>query len=271
MRIKDIIGYLEELAPKSLQEAYDNSGLILGNEDSNISKILICLDSDSKALAYGIEQKCQLVISHHPAIFKALKNFTENTKESSILIKAIKNDIALYSSHTNFDSTKGGLSDLLCKRLGVEKIKVLKEQFLSHDEQSGGQGIGRFGDIKPISGENFIELAKIKLSQRVIRYVGEIPQKISKVAVYNGSYDRGIIEELRKISPDVLITGDLKYHDAQELMEYGIFTIDAGHYGTEIIFVEEMAKLLREQFPGLEILQYKGQDVFNYEIQTNGG
>ena len=121
MKLRNIISFLEEKAPISLQETYDNSGLILGNPDTEVSKVLVCLDVDIDAIDYAISQNCQLVLSHHPTIFKALKKFTDTTKESRILIKAIKNDLALYSSHTNFDSADGGLSDLLCERL-VRKI-----------------------------------------------------------------------------------------------------------------------------------------------------
>lgn len=260
MKLNNIISYVEEKAPISFQESYDNSGLILGEPDLEVSNVLICLDVDKETLNYAVERNCQLIISHHPAIFRALKNFVGDAKESVLLIKAIKNDIALYSSHTNFDSAVGGLSDLLCKRLSMENIQILKKAL----SENGEYGIGRFGNIEAMSGEKFLGFIKEKLSLDVIRYVGQIPEIVSKIAVYNGSYDSGIIEELIKLNPDALITGDLKYHDAQELVENNIFTIDAGHYGTEIIFVEEMSKLLENQFPQLQVLTYKGKDVFNY-------
>ncbi len=260
MKLRNIISYLEERAPISLQEAYDNSGLILGNPETEVSKVLVCLDVDINAIDNAISQNCQLVLSHHPTIFKALKNFTETTKESSILIKAIKNDLALYSSHTNFDSAEGGLSDLLCEKLGLKNIKVLKK--ISYN--TAEYGAGRYGEIKPTDGKQFINSLKLKLSLDSIRYVGQIPKKVEKIAVYNGSYDSDIINELIKISPVILITGDLKYHDAQELFYNGIFTIDAGHYGTEIIFVDEMADIIEERFPDLSVIRYKGTDVFNY-------
>ncbi len=260
MKLRNIISYLEERAPISLQEAYDNSGLILGNPDTEVSKVLVSLDVDIDAIDYAISQNCQLVLSHHPTIFKAVKSFIEKTKEISILIKAIKNDLALYSCHTNFDSADGGLSDLLCEKIGLKNIKVLKTT--SYD--SAEYGAGRYGEIKPTDGIEFINRVKSKLSIDSIRYVGQIPQTVQKVAVYNGSYDREILDNLIRISPVILITGDLKYHDAQELLYNGIFTIDAGHYGTEIIFVDEMADIIEERFSNLNVIRYKGKDVFNY-------
>jgi len=110
----------------------------------------------------------------------------------------------------------------------------------------------------------FINRVKTKLSLECLRYVGNIPPTVSKVAVYNGSFDRDILDNLIRISPVVLITGDLKYHDAQELLYNGIFTIDAGHYGTEIIFVDDMANIIEERFSNLNVVRYKGKDVFKY-------
>lgn len=260
MKLKNIISYIESIAPISLQEAYDNSGLIFGNPDTEVLKVLVCLDVDMDAIEYAISHNCQLILSHHPTVFKGLKSFSETSKESSILIKAIKNDVALYSSHTNFDSAEGGLSDLLCEELGLRNIKVLKTTSYGSTEY----GAGRYGETKPTDGMEFINRVKTRLSLDGIRYVGQIPQTITKVAVYNGSYDRDIIDNLISISPVILITGDLKYHDAQELLYNGIFTIDAGHYGTEVIFVDELAKIIEERFSNLNVIRYKGKDVFNY-------
>ncbi|HHU90350.1 MAG TPA: Nif3-like dinuclear metal center hexameric protein [Clostridiaceae bacterium] len=260
MKLRNLINYIEEMAPISLQEVYDNSGLVLGNPDTEISKVLVCLDVDNEAIDHAISDNCQLVLSHHPTIFKGLKNFTGTTKESGILIKAIKNDLALYSSHTNFDSADGGLSDLLCDKLGLKNIKVLKTTSFDSAEY----GAGRYGEIRSTGGMEFISRVKSKLSLDSIRYVGDIPQTITKVAVYNGSYDRDILDNLIGISPVVLITGDLKYHDAQELLYNGIFTIDAGHYGTEIIFVDVMADIIEERFSNINVIRYKGKDVFTY-------
>lgn len=260
-KIKNIISYLEEKAPLRLQESYDNSGLILGSRESTVSKVLICLDADESALDAACKNGCQLIISHHPAIFKAIKVFTDNTREGKFLFKAIKNNVSLYSIHTNFDSADGGLTDLLCKKLGLENINVLRNT--SGEEN---HGLGRYGTISPMKGIEFVEYLKKSLSLSVVRLIGEIPERITKVAVFNGSYDRDILEELCSLAPDVLITGDVKYHDAQELIYNGIFTVDAGHYGTEKHFVEFMAEILSEKFPELDIVHHEGSDVFRYHF-----
>lgn len=258
MKLENLISFLEDVAPISMQESYDNSGLVLGDLSSDISGVLVCLDADDKAVDYAIEKDCQLILSHHPVIFNGIKNFAKGSAEGDIIIKAIKNDLALYSSHTNFDSATGGLSDLLCAKLSLKNVKILKEA------EKGNCGTGRYGEIEPIDGEMFIETLKSRLSLDVVRIVGDVPEKISRVVVYNGSYDNDILNELIKHKPNILVTGDLKYHAAQELKHKEIFTIDAGHYGTEKLFVEEMSRLIEGHFPGLKIIRYEGKDVFVY-------
>lgn len=262
MELKEIISTIEALAPATFQESYDNSGLILGSPNDEISKVLVCLDADQKALDFAIQQGCELILSHHPVIFKAIKSLADDTREGTFFVKSIKHDIAIYSAHTNFDSAIGGLSDMLCKRIGLRNINILKKAFSIKEDH----GFGRYGDITPMSGEQFISMLKAQLSVDVVRLVGAIPESISKVAVCNGSYDRDVLKELCALKPDAFLTGDLKYHDAQELLENGIFTIDAGHYGTEKLFVEEMSKLLETPFPDLKVLRYEGEDVYTYHL-----
>jgi len=259
VQLERIISFLNEKAPSILQEAYDNSGLILGNPGSIISRVLVCLDADYEAVKKAAELNCQLVISHHPPIFRAVKVFTDETSEGRLLSLAIKNNIALYSSHTNYDSVCGGLTDQLCRKIGLFDIKVLKKSPISPEH-----GFGRYGHTELVSGREFISRIKKALDLDVVRYVGEIPDTVTLVAVFNGSYDREILHELQEIKPDLLLTGDLKYHDARELMEKGIFTVDAGHFGTEKHFVESMTELLRYKFPQLDIVSYEGEDVFSY-------
>jgi len=262
MKLEKIVSFLEELAPLLFQEHYDNSGLILGEMDADISGILVCLDADEDAVDLAISQGCQLVLSHHPAIFRGIKSFAGGNAESDIIIKAIKNDLALYGYHTNFDSAADGLAFMLCRILDLDNIRILDERCLPGLGLK--YGAGRVGDAVPMSGEAFLDMVKTRLSLNVVRYVGEIPDVVMRVAVYNGAYDDGILGKLKELSPDALVTGDLKYHAARDLLHKGIFTIDAGHYGTEKVFAGEMAKILEERFPELKIVRYTGKDVFTY-------
>lgn len=262
MKLGEVVSFLEELAPLQLQEDYDNSGLILGSKDADISGILVCLDADEEAVDLAVRHECQLILSHHPVIFSGIRTFAQGSPESSIIMKAIKNDLALYGYHTNFDSAADGLTCMLCRKLDLDNLLIIDERCMPGLGLK--YGAGRVGDIVPMSGKAFLDLVKTRLSLDMIRYVGEIPDFVLRVAVYNGSYNDDILEKLTDFAPEVLVTGDLKYHAARDLLHKGIFTIDAGHFGTEKLFVDEMAKILEERFPELRIVRHEGKDVFTY-------
>ena len=125
MKIKDITNYLETIAPLSLQENYDNAGLITGNKNSEITSILITLDTTPEVVEEAVQKGANLVISHHPIIFKGLKKINGSNYVEQTIIKAIKNDIAIYAVHTNFDNISTGVNSILCKKLGLINCKPL--------------------------------------------------------------------------------------------------------------------------------------------------
>jgi len=126
MKLKDITNYLETLAPLSYQESYDNSGFITGNPDDKLKGVLITLDTIEKIVDEAIEKKCNLIISHHPIVFKGLKKITGENYIERTIIKAIKNDIAIYAIHTNLDNVHTGVNAMLCKKLGLKNCKILR-------------------------------------------------------------------------------------------------------------------------------------------------
>jgi dinuclear metal center YbgI/SA1388 family protein len=259
MKLYEITDWIETKAPLQLQEDYDNSGLIVGDRNQEVVRVLVCLDMSEKTMAFARDHGADLVISHHPGLFKPIKVVSPETMEGSLLYAAIKGDIALYSAHTNFDSVKGGMTDILCEALGLSAVKVLKPASFDAPEN----GFGRVGSLKSaMEAKDFIKLLSAILGVNTVRSVGKAPKEIRRVAVYNGSFDRTILKQLKAIAPDVLLTGDLKYHDALELDYHRIYTIDAGHYGTEILFVKAFARMLQESFKDLEILTFEGEDVF---------
>ena len=125
MKLFELIAPLEKLAPVALQETYDNSGLLVGEKDHEIKGILISLDLTEEVLDEAIQKNCNLIISHHPVIFKGLKSLTGKNASERIVIKAIKNDIALYAIHTNLDNIENGVNDILCGKLGIENATIL--------------------------------------------------------------------------------------------------------------------------------------------------
>jgi dinuclear metal center YbgI/SA1388 family protein len=125
MRLKDIADCIEKTAPLAFQEEYDNSGLILGNPDSEIHRVLITLDVTEAVIDEATEKKCDLVISHHPVIFKSLKCLTGNNYTERIIINAIRNGISLYGAHTNLDNASGGMNRFLITKMGVKDPVIL--------------------------------------------------------------------------------------------------------------------------------------------------
>ncbi len=125
MKIAEITNHLESLCPLSLQEEYDNCGLLLGNPDHEFLKALLCLDLTEEVMAEAIDRQCNLVISHHPFIFRGLKKITPGQPETAVITMAIKNDIAVYAIHTNLDNTLNGLNAFVLSRLGISRYRIL--------------------------------------------------------------------------------------------------------------------------------------------------
>jgi dinuclear metal center YbgI/SA1388 family protein len=126
MKVKDITDYIESKIPLELQEDYDNSGLILGNPQQEIRAVLLCLDITGQVLNEAFSKECNMIISHHPLIFKGIKKLTGSDAEQRLIIKAIENNIAIYALHTNLDNSFDGLNALLCKKLGIINFKILQ-------------------------------------------------------------------------------------------------------------------------------------------------
>jgi len=125
-KIKDIIHFLETVAPLRLQESYDNAGLILGDNQVEITSILVTLDVTEEVVEEAIQNNCNLIVAHHPIVFSGLKKITGKNYVQRTLLKAIKNDIAIYAAHTNLDSVTGGVNGKICEKLGLENCKILE-------------------------------------------------------------------------------------------------------------------------------------------------
>lgn len=132
MKIKDLITYLETLAPLSYQESYDNSGLIVGDANTSVKKVLLTLDATEEVIDEAIREKCQMVIAHHPIVFGGLKKLNGKNYVERVVIKAIKNNVAIYAIHTNFDNVIYGVNAKICQRLGLTDCEILlpKKQLL---------------------------------------------------------------------------------------------------------------------------------------------
>ena len=128
MTIKELTNYLEQIAPLSYQESYDNSGLIVGNPNDDVRRALVSLDCTEDVVDEAIAKGCDIIISHHPIVFKGLKRFTGSNYVERTVMKAIQNGIELYAIHTNLDNVLGGVNSKIAEKLGLETVSILSPQ-----------------------------------------------------------------------------------------------------------------------------------------------
>jgi dinuclear metal center YbgI/SA1388 family protein len=353
-RIQDIVGLINSFCPTALAEEWDNVGLQVGDPASEVSRIAIALDPGATAIDEALAQKAELLICHHPLIFKPLRQLTPSDETGKLVTRAIRENLAIVVAHTNLDRADGGLNDWLAERLVLQQtapLETLEGQLFKlvvfvpteHQESLAGAlfdaGAGHIGaydrcsfrtdgtgtfrpgegsdpfigesgkneavaetrletvvpkeklgrvvakmlkahpyeevayDIFPLLNSRndvglgrigrlsesttlvgFAEAVKQSLGADHVRYVGVSDQQISKVAVCGGS-GASLLSSAARQGADVLVTGDIKYHDARIAESLGVALIDGGHFATEKIMIEAFAQQLREMIDakGFEI------------------
>ncbi len=233
--LNKIIAKIEQFAPLELAESWDNSGwqLYLGNK--TINKIMLAVSPTIDVIEDAVNKGCDLLITHHPLIFSGIKSLSTDNYSDLPLIKAVQNNLQIYSAHTNLDVTKGGIADLLAEKIGLKGI--------CHLNIPENGNFGRQGELK--NSENLIELVdKIKKALDIDKLKLINPsevQNIKTVAVVPGS-GGSFIADLQDI--DLYITGDIKYHDALTVKDFAV--IDIGHLESEKIILEKLANLLKK-------------------------
>ncbi|MDE6272318.1 MAG: Nif3-like dinuclear metal center hexameric protein [Muribaculaceae bacterium] len=243
IRVKDIAKAIEDFAPKSLQESYDNTGLQVGNPDMIVSGILLCLDVTEEIMAEARRRKCNLIVSHHPLLFTGLKQITGQNPTQRIVMEALLHNIAIYAAHTNLDSARRGVSHEIAQALNISNVKPLIP-----NDQDNETGLGIIGEIKPTPKLEFLRKVSETLKVEHLRYSAQSPQiVIRKVALCGGS-GASMIRESMAAGADALLTGDLKYHDFTSY-GYAILLADIGHYESELCTKRLFSRIIREAFP----------------------
>lgn len=226
MKVYQIAEIIEKIAPSDLAEEWDNIGLLIGDKNKDVSKILVALDINSNILKQAIDLKVDMIITHHPLIFKPISRITDD-----VLTSLIKNDIVVYSAHTNLDSSENGVNFALSEALS------LKNTFR--------QGMMVIGDADEVSAYDFIDFVKKTLKVEAVRVSDyEFAKKIKKVAVLGGS-GGDFINQAIELGCDAFVTGEASYHDAQTAFENDILLISAGHFETENPVVDVLAEYLK--------------------------
>ena len=256
LKVKDIIGNLEKKYPKVNAENWDNVGLIVGKLNQEVRKVQLSLDATDKAIENAIKNGAELIITHHPMIFKPVKTITTMDNLGRKIIKIIENNRSLYAMHTNLDSSKDGLNDYILNLLGVEKSKVIDV-----NEFDSEVGIGRLYTLsKEMSIDEYATFVKNSLKIKNIRIISENREKIiKKIALINGS-GMSYWRKVKSLGADLFITGDIGYHDALDAKEAGINVFDIGHFESENCFVELLRKDIEGM--GIEVITFNDGPVF---------
>lgn len=252
-KIKDVIKAIEEFAPRSLQGDFDNCGLKLGDVENELHGVLVTLDTNEAVVDEAIAKNCNLIIEHHPSIFHAVKKFDYALPLTKAMTKAIKNDIAIYSAHTNVDFADDGLNDYAAKQLGLLNVR-----------KTGEPCDPRMGELeKEVTLEEFYQTVKKTYNDKNATYIGDPNKNIRRVAVVNGgggSHEDDLLTAVRS-GADVFVTGDVKYSVARLAKDAGYAIIQVGHYDSEQGFSDLMSDLL-EKVIGKEKI-YKATTLLN--------
>ena len=246
MKIKEVLSALERFAPLPLQESWDNAGLQVGLTETEVSGALLCLDVTEKIVDEAIRKGCNLIVSHHPLLFRGLKTISDLTDVQRTVMKAICNGICVVSMHTNMDNAKDGVNFRIARKLGMKEVVFLAPKTVDGVE-SGSGVIG--GLEEPLASDDFVLAVKKAFGVECAMCNELLRRPIYKVAVCGGAGDF-LLDEAVKAGADAFITGEMHYHQyfgyEQQLQICVI-----GHYQSEQFTTEIFDEIICEACPGL--------------------
>ena len=248
MIVKEVTAILEELAPLAYAEDFDNVGLLVGNEESEVSGILVTLDTLENVVDEAIANDCNLIVSFHPIIFSGLKKITGATYVQRVVIKALQNNIAIYSMHTALDNSQDGVNAKICEVLGLENPEIL----IPKKDSIETIGMGMVGYLKnPMDETQFLAHVKKTMNASCIRHSELLGKPVQKIAVLGGS-GAFAISAAKAAGADVFITADVKYHQFYEA-EDKVLLADIGHFETEQFTKNLLVDYLTKKIPNFAV------------------
>ena len=234
MLCKEIIQVIEATYPRNAALDFDNVGLLAGRSEKEVNRVYLALD---EIITRAVEAGADMLVTHHPLIFSPLKKVTDEDFVSRRVMRLIQNDISYYAMHTNYDVL--GMAELAEKILDIRDTQVLDVTGADGERE---EGIGRIGRLeREMSLEECCVYVKHKLNLGSIKVFGDMNRRVRTLAVSPGSGKSAIKPAIQK-GADVLVTGDIGHHDGIDAVEQGLAVIDAGHYGTEYIFIDDMKR-----------------------------
>ena len=254
MKLCDVIKIIESEHPPVLAYDWDNSGLFYGNLEKDINSITVTLDITYDVVSQAIKNKSDMILAHHPFTMSGMKTLSDDSMHSHMVREIIKNDIAVYSAHTNMDVSANGINQKLAELFELSDIEILEKNPVYEN-----CGLGRVGILpNPIELYDFCNIVKDKLNTPFVRVCGD-NKTIKKIAVASGSCSEYVPYAI-KMGADVIITADMKYHHCIDFVYDGIAIIDAGHFPTERFVQTMFEQLLKDT--GIKIIKADISDIF---------
>lgn len=266
MKVKDITAVLEEFAPLSVQESWDNSGLLIGSQDDVVTGVLVGFDCTPELIDEAAAKGCNMVVTHHPLIFKGVRRINSQDPVGAAIVKAVKAGVAVYAAHTTADKVIGGVSYDMAAKLGLEDVQILMPD-------SEGAGLGCVGVFpRPMTAKDALEHVRKAFGLKVIRHSKPVSGLISRVAVMGGSGGSEIAAAIAA-GAQLYITGDISYHNF--FQPEGFMVMDIGHFESEVGIVDIFLSKIRKIFPNFAVLKSEvldgGNPVRYYGIAGQAG
>ena len=247
--VANILNFIETLAPRSMKMDWDNVGLLCGSRSAPVTKVLVALDPFEQVCDEAAKWGADLIVTHHPIIFQAMKSVTDETSIGRGITTLIRHGISAVNAHTNLDCAPGGVNDVLAQALGLENIRVINPNGIDTDGREWG--LLRMGETEEQPLEGFLASVKERLHCEGLRYVsGNKP--VRKIAVGGGACAGGLVEAF-DAGCDTFVTADIKYNQFWDAHDLGLNLIDAGHFATENPVVAVLATKIAAAFPDVEV------------------
>ena len=246
MKIRQVLSALEQFAPLPLQESWDNAGLQVGLTEAEVSGALLCLDVNEQIVDEAVRKGCNLIVSHHPLLFRGLKQVSGGDYVQRCVIKAIKNDIVVASMHTNMDNAMNGVNWKIAEKLGL-----VNGRFFAQKQVDGVEaGSGVVGELpQPMAAKDFIRLVKERFQVECAMCNELLARPVRKVAICGGAGDF-LLDDAMREGADAFITGEMHYHvyfDHEQQVQICVI----GHYQSEQYTSEIFRDIIQRECPGV--------------------
>ena len=259
MKVREITGAIEQYAPLRLQEEWDNAGIQVGDPEAEITGVLLCTDATEAVVAEAIERGFNLVISHHPLIFRGLKKIMGRTPVERAVAMAIKHDITIYSAHTNMDSAWQGVSFRMADKIGMTHVDFLDVNDVAAygSQATTTAGCGVIGDIDPMPAREVLQRVKQAFEVGAVRYSGDGDHIVNRVALCGGA-GGFLLDKAVEAGAQLYVTADMRYHDFLDNSQR-IVVADIGHYESEHFTKEIFLEIIRKKSPTFAVAFAKNE------------